>query len=149
MKTILLVIALVAKADAPKADLPTVAAADAAAAAVAVVGEVAPMSAAVLDVAVVSEVAPVSAAVCAETVVGEVAPMTAAVPSAGGVLPAAASAAGCALVDLFRGDAGFLSGPWCAARRLESARKRGDSAATRHLEATLDALLVEAVGGGE
>lgn len=149
MKTILLVIALVAKADAPKADLPTVAAADAAAAAVAVVGEVAPMSAAVLDVAVVSEVAPVSAAVCAETVVGEVAPMSAAVPLAGGVLPSAASAAGCALVDLFRGDAGFLSGPWCAARRLESARKRGDSAATRHLEATLDALLVEAVGGGE
>ncbi len=117
MKTILLVIALVAKADAPKADLPTVAAA--------------------------------TAAVTAVTVVGEVTPMTAAVPSAGGVLPAAASAAGCAPVDLFRGDAGFLSGPWCAARRLESARKRGDSAATRHLEATLDALLVEAVGGGE
>ena len=149
MNVLLLVVALATPVDAPKADLPTVAAADAAATAVAVVGEVAPVSAAVLDVAVVSEVAPVSAAVCAETVVGEVAPMTAAVPSAGGVLPAAASAAGCALVDLFRGDAGFLSGPWCAARRLESARKRGDSAATRHLEATLDALLAEAVGGGE
>ena len=133
MNVLLLVIALATPVDAPKADFPTVAAADAAVAAVTVVGEVAPTSAAVLDVAVV----------------GEVAPMTAAVPSAGGVLPAAASAAGCALVDLFRGDAGFLSGPWCAARRLESARKRGDSAATRHLEATLDALLVEAVGGGE
>ena len=59
MKTILLVIALVAKADAPKADLP-----------------------------------------------------------AGGVLPSAASAAGCALVDLFKGDAGFLTGPWGAAWRL-------------------------------
>ena len=149
MNVILLVVALATPVDAPKADLPTVAAADAAAAAVAVVGEVAPVSAAVLDVAVVSEVAPVSAAVCAETVVGEVAPMSAAVPSAGGVLPAAASAAGCALVDLFRGDAGFLSGPWGAVWRLEAARKRGDSAATRHLEATLDALLVEAVGGGE
>ena len=133
MKTILLVIALVAKADAPKADLPTVAAADAAVAAVTVVGEVAPTSAAVLDVAVV----------------GEVAPMTAAVPLAGGVLPAAASAAGCALVDLFKGDAGFLTGPWGAAWRLEAARKRGDSAAARHLETTLDALLVEAAGGGE
>ena len=133
MKTILLVIALVAKADAPKTGLPTVAAADAAAAAVTVVGEV----------------APTSAAVCAETVVGEVAPMSAAVPLVGGFLPSAASAAGCALVDLFKGDAGFLTGPWGAAWRLEAARKRGDSAAARHLETTLDALLVEAVGGGE
>ena len=122
MKTILLVIAFVAKADAPKADLPAVA-----------VGEVAPASAAVLDVAVV----------------GEVAPMTAAVPPTGGVLPAAASAVGCALVDLFKGDAGFLTGPWGAAWRLEAARKRGDEEAARHLETTLDALLVEAVGGGE
>ena len=64
-------------------------------------------------------------------------------------LPSAASAAGCALVDLFKGDAGFLTGPWGAAWRLEAARKRGDSAAARRLEATLDALLVEAVGGGE
>ena len=133
MKTILLVIALVAKADAPKAGLPAVAAADAAAAAVAVVGEVAPASAAVLDVAVV----------------GEVAPMSAAVPSAGGVFPAAASAAGCALVDLFKGDAGFLTGPWGAAWRLEAAKRRGDEEAARHLETTLDALVAEAVGGGE
>ena len=145
MKTILLVIALMAKADAPKADLPTVAAADAAAAAVTVVGEVAPTSAAVLDVAVVGEVAPMAAAVCAETVVGEVAPMSAAVPSAGGVLPSAASAAGCALVDLFKGD--FLTGPWGAAWRLEAAKRRGDEEAVRRLEATLDALLGEAVGG--
>ena len=133
MKTILLVIALVAKADAPKAGLPAVAAADAAAAAVAVVGAVAPASAAVLDVAVV----------------GEVAPMSAAVPSAGGVFPAAASAAGCALVDLFKGDAGFLTGPWGAAWRLEAAKRRGDEEAARHLETTLDALVAEAVGGGE
>ena len=56
MKTILLVIALVAKADAPKAGLPAVAAA------VTVVGEIAPTSAAVLDVAVVGEVAPMGAA---------------------------------------------------------------------------------------
>ncbi len=101
MKTILLVIALVAKADAPKAGLPAVAAANAA------------------------------------------------VLPAGGVLPAAASAAGCALVDLFKGDTGFLTGPWGAAWRLEAARKRGDEEAARHLETTLDALLVEAVGGGE
>ena len=149
MKTILLVIALVAKADAPKAGLPAVAAADAAAAAVTVVGEVAPTSAAVLDVAVMDEVAPMTVAVCAETVVGEVAPMSAAVLPAGGVLPSASSAAGCALVDLFKGDTGFLTGPWGAAWRLEAARKRGDSAAARHLEATLDALVTEAVGDGE
>ena len=149
MNVILLVVALATPVDAPKADLPTVAAADAAAAAVTVVGEVTPTSAAVLDVAVVGEVAPMAAAVCAETVVGEVAPMSAAVPLAGGFLPSAASAAGCALVDLFKGDAGFLTGPWGAAWRLEAARKRGDSTAARHLETTLDALLVEAVGGGE
>ena len=131
MKTILLVIALVAKADAPKADLPTVAAASAAAAAVTVVGEIAPVSAALPSV----------------TVVSEVPATTAAVPSAGGVLPSAVSAAGCALVDLFKGDAGFLTGPWGAAWRLEAARKRGDSAAARRLEATLDALITEAVGG--
>ena len=149
MNVLLLVIALATPVDAPKADLSTVAAADAAAAVVAVVGEVAPTSAAVLDVAVVGEVAPMAAAVCAETVVGEVAPMSAAVPLAGGFLPSAAPAAGCALVDLFKGDVGFLTGPWGAAWRLEAARKRGDSAAARHLETTLDALLVEAVGGGE
>ena len=147
MKTILLVIALVAKADAPKAGLPAVAAADAAAAAVTVVGEIAPTSEAVLDVAIMGEVAPMAAAVCAETVVGEVAPMSAAVPLVGGFLPSAASAAGCALVDLFKGDAGFLTGPWGAAWRLEAARKRGDEEAARHLQTTLDALLVEAVGG--
>ena len=133
MNVILLVVALATPVDAPKTDLPTVAAADAAAAAVTVVGEVAPTSAAVLDVAVV----------------GEVAPMTAAVPPAGGVLPAAASAVGCALVDLFKGDAGFLTGPWGAAWRLEAAKRRGDEEAARHLETTLDALLVEAAGGGE
>ena len=147
MNVLLLVIALATPVDTPKTDLPAVAAADAAAAAVTVVGEVAPTSAAVLDVAVVGEVAPMAAAVCAETVVREIAPMSAAVPSAGGVLPSAASAAGCALVDLFKGDAGFLTGPWGAAWRLEAARKRGDSAAARHLEATLDALITEAVGG--
>ena len=115
MKTILLVIAFVAKADAPKAEIPEAAAANVAAAAV--------------------------------MVVGEVAPMTAAVPPASGVLPAAASAAGCALVDLFKGDAGFLTGPWGAAWRLKAARKRGDEEAVRRLEMMLDALLGEAVGG--
>ncbi len=133
MNVLLLVIALASPAEAPKAEIPEVAAADAAAAAVTVVGEV----------------APTSAAVCAETVVGEVAPMSAAVPLVGGFLPSAAPAAGCALVDLFKGDAGFLTGPWGAAWRLEAARKRGDSAAARHLETTLDALLVDAVSGGE
>ena len=133
MNVILLVVALATPVDAPKADLPTEAAASAAVAAVTVVGEVAPTSAAVLDVAVV----------------GEVAPMSAAVPLAGGFLPSAASAAGCALVDLFKGDAGFLTGPWGAAWRLEAARKRGDEEAARHLETTLDALLVDAVSGGE
>ena len=97
----------------------------------------------------IPEAAAANVAAAAVMVVGEVAPMTAAVPPAGGVLPAAASAVGCAPVDLYRGDAGFLSGPWGAAWRLEAARKRGDEEAARHLETTLDALLAEAVGGGE
>ena len=147
MNVLLLVVALATHVDAPKADLPTVAAADAAAAVVSVVGEVETTSAAVLDVAVVGEVAPVTAAVCAETVVGEIAPMSAAVLPEGGVLPAAASAAGCALADLFKGD--FLTGPWGAAWRLEAAKRRGDEEAVRRLEATLDALITEAVDGGE
>ena len=133
MKTILLVIALVAKADAPKADLPTVAAAHAAVAAVTVVGEVAPVSAALPSV----------------TVVSEVPATTAAVSPAVRLCPFAAAVAGCAPVDLFKGDAGFLSGPWGAVWRLEAARKRGDSAASRQLEATLDDLLAKALDAGE
>ena len=136
MNVLLLVVALATPVDAPKAGLPAV-------------GEIAPTSAAVPDVAVVGEVAPMAAAVCAETVVGEIAPMSAAVPPEGGVLPSAASAAGCALVDLFKGDAGFLTGPWGAAWRLEAAKRRGDEEAVRRLETTLDALLVDAVSGGE
>ena len=62
-------------------------------------------------------------------------------------VPEAASAAGCVLVDLFKGD--FLSGPWGAAWRLEAAKRRGDEEAVRRLETTLDALIAEAVGGGE
>ena len=133
MKTILLVIALVAKADAPKADLPTVAAA----------------SAAVTAVTVVGEVAPVSAALPSVTVVSEVPATTAAVSPAVRLCPFAAAVAGCAPVDLFKGDAGFLSGPWGAVWRLEAARKRGDSAASRQLEATLDDLLAKALDAGE
>ena len=133
MKTILLVIALVAKADAPKADLPMVAAA----------------SAAVTAVTVVGEVAPVSAALPSVTVVSEVPATTAAVSPAVRLCPFAAAVAGCAPVDLFKGDAGFLSGPWGAVWRLEAARKRGDSAASRQLEATLDDLLAKALDAGE
>ena len=133
MKTILLVIALVAKADAPNADLPMVAAA----------------SAAVTAVTVVGEVAPVSAALPSVTVVSEVPATTAAVSPAVRLCPFAAAVAGCAPVDLFKGDAGFLSGPWGAVWRLEAARKRGDSAASRQLEATLDDLLAKALDAGE
>ena len=129
MNVLLLVVALATPVDAPKADLPTTAAASAAVAVVPVAPPVALDSAAVPDVAVV----------------GEVAPMNAAVPPEGGILPAAASAAGCALVDLFKGD--FLTGPWGAAWRLEAAKRRGDEEAVRRLEATLDALITEAVGG--
>ena len=116
MNVLLLVVALATHVDAPKADLPTVAAADAAAAAVvAVVGEVAPASAAVLDVAVV----------------GEVASMSAAVLPAGGVLPRAAGATA-ARQDRGGGRPWRRSGGQRTDRAFQGAGAVGCRRASRH-----------------
>ena len=148
MNVILLVVALATPVDAPKADLPTTAAASAAVAVVPVAQPVALDSAAVPNVTALPEAA-------LSAVWGECQPieLDAAVaapdarPGRIAVFPEPVARSGCALVDLFKGDAGFLSGPWGAVWRLEAARKRGDSAAARHLETALDALVTEAVGG--
>ena len=148
MNVILLVVALAIPVDAPKADLPTAAAASAAVAVVPVAPPVAAASAAVPNVTALPEAA--LRAVCGE---GQLVELDAAVaapearPGRIAVFPEPVARSGCALVDLFKGD--FLTGPWGAAWRLEAARKRGDEEAVRRLETTLDALLVEAVGGGE
>ena len=148
MNVILLVVALATPVDAPKADLPTAAAASAAVAVVPVAQPVALDSAAVPSVTALPEAA--LSAVCGE---GQPVELDAAVaapearPGRIAVFPEPVARSGCALADLFKGEAGFLTGPWGAAWRLEAARKRGDSAAARHLEATLDALVIEAVGG--
>ena len=62
-----------------------------------------------------------------------------------GTLPVPRTSSACSLALLYDCEAQFLSGPWSAVRRLRSARKRGDADAARRLEATLDALLAEAL----
>ena len=148
MNFFLLVVALATPVDAPKADLPTAAAASAAVAVVPVAQPVALDSAAVPSVTELPEAA--LSAVCGECQPVELDAAVAAPEARPGriaVFPEPVARSGCALVDLFKGD--FLTGPWGAAWRLEAARKRGDSAAARNLEATLDALVTEAVGDGE
>ena len=148
MNVILLVVALATPVDAPKADLPTAAAASAAVAVVPVAQPVALDSAAVPNVTALPEAA--LSAVCGECQPVELDAAVAAPEARPGriaVFPEPVARSGCALVDLFTGD--FLSGPWGAVWRLEAAKRRGDSAAARRLETALDALLVEAVGGGE
>ena len=164
MKTILLVIALVAKADAPKAGLQEAAAAPAAVASEAVLptgsfvkpsesvaGEVcdakpsekARANAPVIGAALLSEAGETTESVALDDI--KVVKESAARLT--GILPEPRSNSSCNLADLY--GKRFLSGPWSVTRRLEAARKRGDSAAARHLEATLDALVTEAVGDGE
>ena len=148
MNVILLVVALATPVDAPKSDLPTAAAASAAVAVVPVAQPVALDSAAVPNVTALPEAA--LSAVCGECQLVELDAAVAAPearPERIAVFPEPVARSGCALADLFKGD--FLTGPWGAAWRLEAARKRGDEEAVRRLETTLDALLVEAVGGGE
>ena len=132
MNVLLLVVALATPVDAPKTDLPPVAAA----------------SAAVPNVTALPEAA--LRAVCGECQPVELDAAVAAPEARPGriaVFPEPVARSGCALADQFKGDAGFLTGPWGAAWRLEAAKRRGDKEAARHLETTLDALVTEAVGG--
>ena len=131
MNILLLMVALAAPAEAPRAGVDKVAAADAAATTVTVAGEVAPAAAAV---AAGVGVEPITSAAAASPRV-EIPPRT--------------ECPSCALVDLFTRNPQFLSGLWGAARRLQALRKRGDEEAARHLEPTMDQFVAEAVGGGE
>ena len=160
MKTILLVIALVAKADAPKAGLQEAAAVPAAVASEAVLptGSFVKPSKSVVD--------EVSGATPSEEARGNAPAFDAALPSKAGeptepialddikvvkkseaqparILPESRSDTSCNLADLYRRR--FLSGPWSVTRRLEAARMRGDATELRRMEAMLGDLLGKAI----
>ena len=127
MKTILLVIALVAKADAPKAGLQEAAVAPAAVA----------LEAVLPTASVVQPSEPVVQEVDDIKVVRE------SVAQPARILPESRSDTSCNLADLYRRR--FLSGPWSVTRRLEAARMRGDTEEEQRLTAMLDEALGEAL----
>ena len=134
MKTILLVIALVAKADAPKADMKEAAAAPAAVAVESVPGEPEVAFAEAARTALTPcEIAPVGSS--QEVWAKEVS-----------VIAEPKKDGDCNLVDVF-GEKHFLSDPWSAKRRLDAARIRGDTDEARRMEALLDELVEKAAGG--
>ena len=160
MKTILLVIALVAKADAPKAGLQEAAAAPAAVALEAVLptGSLVKPSESV--------VREVSGAAPSEKARANAPAFDAALPSKAGettepialddikvvresvaqparILPESRSDTSCNLADLYRRR--FLSGPWSVTRRLEAARMRGDTEEVERLSAMLEEIVGEAL----
>ena len=150
MKTILLVIALVAKADAPKADMKEAAAAPAAAAveSVAIEPEVAFAEATRTSLPPCERIVPLQAMGTALTPC-EIAPVGGseeAKPKEVGVIAEPKKDGDCSLVEVF-GEKHFLSGPWSAKRRLDAARIRGDTDEARRMEALLDELVEKAAGG--
>ena len=150
MKTILLVIALVAKADAPKADMKEAAAAPAAVAveSVPVEPEVAFAEATRTSLPPCERIIPLQAAGTA-LIPCEVAPVGSSQEVRAkevGVIAEPKKDGDCSLVDVF-GEKHFLSGPWSAKRRLDAARIRGDTDEARRMEALLDELVEKAAGG--
>ena len=150
MKTILLVIALVAKADAPKADMKEAAAAPAAVAveSVPVEPEVAFAEATGTSLPPCERIIPLQAAGTA-LIPCEVAPVGSSQEVRAkevGVIAEPKKDGDCSLVEVF-GEKHFLSGPWSAKRRLDAARIRGDTDEARRMEAMLDELVEKAAGG--
>ena len=162
MKTLILAIALVAKADAPKAELHEVAAASAAVASVQIVPEAGRGRIAVADAPLLGEARASVAAKSGECLVSEVGTgepcalrasvslkAAAAAPVAGtrrlAPLPEPKAGTGCDTVSLFE-TRRFLSAPWSASRRLKAAQLRGDEDEARRMEARLGELVEEALG---
>ena len=150
MKTILLVIALVAKADAPKADMKEATAALAAVAveSVPVEPEVAFAEATGTSLPPCERIVPLQATGTALSP-REIAPVGSSQEVRAkevGVIAEPKKDGDCSLVDVF-GEKHFLSGPWSAKRRLDAARIRGDTDEARRMEALLDELVEKAAGG--
>ena len=160
MKTILLVIALVAKADAPKAGLQEAAAAPAAVALEAVLptgsfvkpsesvvrevsgaapSEKARANAPAFDAALPSKAGETTEPIALDDI--KVVRESVAQPARN--LPEARANSDCNLADLYRRR--FLSGPWSVTRRLEAAKLRGDTEEVERLTAMLEEVLGEAL----
>ena len=162
MKTLILAIALVARADAPKAELHEVAAASAAVASVQIMPEAGRGRIAVADAPTLREAGASVAAKSGECLVSEVgtgepcalrasvslktataAPVSE--PRRLATLPEPKTGTGCDLVSLFE-TRRFLSAPWSASRRLKAAQLRGDEDEARRMETRLGELIEEALG---
>jgi len=127
MKTLFLVIALAAHAEAPKAGLASVAAAHAA---------VAPTQ-------VIAKVPAVQAVVTTDARLYGAQTFPATTSERVNDLPLAVSANVCSVPYLLKSR--FLSGPWSATRRLEAARLRGDVEEARRMEVMIDGFIDEAM----
>ena len=162
MNVLLLVVALAVPVEAPKAALPEVAAASAAAASVQIVPEAHHSPLAVADTPTLREAGASVAAKSGECQVREVGTgepcalresvslkaVTAAPvvePRRPVPLPEPKTGTGCDLVSLFAARR-FLSAPWSASRRLKAAQLRGDEDEARRMEARLGELVDEALG---
>ena len=134
MKTILLVIALVAKADAPKADMKEAAVASAAVAVESVVPE-----------AATAEAAGTPLPPCEIAPAGE---SPEAKPKEVGVIPETRKDGDCSLIGVYA-EKRLLSGPWSVTRRLEAARIRGDAEEEERLTELLEEVVCEALKAEE
>ena len=162
MKTLILALALVAKADAHKAELHEVAAASAAVASVQIMPEAGRGRIAVADAPTLREAGASVAAKSDECLVSEVgtgepcalrasvslktapaAPVSE--PRRLAPLPEPKTGTGCDIISLFK-TRRFLSAPWSASRRLKAARLRGDEDEARRIESRLGELVEEALG---
>ena len=146
MKTILLVIALVAKADAPKADMKEAAAATAAVAVESVVHEATSAEAAGTPLPLWERIHPSQAAgtplpPCEIAPAGE---SPEAKAKEVGVIPEPRKDGDCSLVGVYA-EKRLLSGPWSVKRRLEAARIRGDTDEVKRMEALLEEAVDEAL----
>ena len=128
MNVFLLVVALAAPVEAPKAGLQEAAAANAAAASEAVL--------------------PTVSAVCGAEMtlpqIGVISEVEAAIPPRIGVLPCPADWSACSLADMYSRTR-LLSGAWSITRRLKAARIRGDTDEARRMEALLDEMVSKAI----
>ena len=146
MKTILLVIALVAKADAPKADMTEAAVASAAAAVESVVPAAATAEATRTSLPLCERIHPSQAAgtplpPCEIAPAGE---SPEAKAKEVGVISEPRKDGDCSLVGVYA-EKRLLSGPWSAKRRLEAARIRGDTDEVKRMEALLEGAVDEAL----
>ena len=163
MKTLLLVIALAAKAEAPKAGLlhEVTAATAAVASAQVFPGGIAarpaeaadrhPLAGVAADNGAEAQVPLVAAATASRAAeakppaaLAATAPVAKSAAPWVNVFPTSNVGSDCSLVDIYA-KRRFLSGPWSAARRLRAARLRGDEDEAKRMEAALADLVIEAV----